>query len=265
MTIEKARKAEIVAEIDRIGHEVLGFGQHAIFAFTSMRKIDLLIIRANFRLMEELKRRQQVIANRYEPKFWQQIKYSILRHDSDDTESLVSDLRRYWAIERELSRIWNQRWTVAGNRPADAQPSQRGGVMMNEIEAAVARCLATIDEADKLAVKAQKMHAEVETFLRLLAVETAARVGVRIGAVVTDDRGVRRVVDAIIGNIITDPRTGTDTLDVSVRLPRLTKAGTVSRKERYVWWAKLQQIADVPILPTLNPNLPKFTLESNNA
>jgi len=136
---------------------------------------------------------------------------------------------------------------------------------MNEIEAAVARCLATLDEAERLAVKARKMKSEADTLLHFLAVETAKSAGVEIGTIVVDDRGVRRIVNTIRGAVVTDPRTGVATLDVSLRLPKLTKTGTASRKERYVYWTKLQQIVDVAGLPTLNPDLPKFTLETDNA
>jgi len=108
---ETMTKTQIAAEIDRIGYDVLGYGQHVIFASTSAPKNDLFTILANFRLMEELKRRQQVIADRYEPTFWRKIKCTILRHGANG--ECADDLKQYWLIERELSRIWNARWTVS--------------------------------------------------------------------------------------------------------------------------------------------------------
>lgn len=108
---ETMTKAQIVAEIDRIGHDVLEFGQHAIFARLSVPKADLLIVLANFRLMEELKRRQQVIASRYDPYFWNRAKYAVLRSGLP-LEGWAKDAEQWQRLDHEISRIFRARWTV---------------------------------------------------------------------------------------------------------------------------------------------------------
>lgn len=121
MNSQEMTKAQMVDEINRIGRDVFGYDDRTFCARTSWNKAGLQNMLANFRMMAELKRRQRVIARRYIDRYgaivWRRIQYTQLRYVSgeekaqQDAITWVRDLKDYWMLDREISRIWRAKWS----------------------------------------------------------------------------------------------------------------------------------------------------------
>lgn len=130
---------------------------------------------------------------------------------------------------------------------------------------AIRRYWKDIDEAEDLSNHAHALRSEAINAIQVLAYRIAADAGVRIGSVVIDSDGVKRIVDQIRGEVLWHDGLKQYTIAVSVRLPKMTRSGK-PRQTRYHDWVRLQQIVgDVPGLPPLADWLAKYTLEISNA
>jgi len=275
-------KAQIVAEIDRIGRDVFGYDERTFCARTSWSKAGLQTMLANFQMMAELKRRQRIIDKRYIDRYgaivWRRIQYSQLRHVEGEEEARrdaipwVRDLKDYWKLNREISRIWRAKWDE-GQVLTPGMPEPTEGVigeLPDKMAAgihdfAIKQYWKDIDEAEDLGKKAYELRSKAINAIQVLAYQVAADAGVRIGSVVIDSDGVKRIVDQIRGEVLWHDGLKQYTVAISVRLPKMTKSGK-PRQTRYHDWVRLQQIVgDVPGLPPLADWLAKYTLETSNA
>ncbi len=113
MAAWKITKADIIRLIDDIGREYLEAGTNTLIAPRSKSKAELQQIAENFLLIQKLLIRQRVIEARYAPKYgelaWRRLKQMGIGGASMPDE-IEADMRDYWTIAQEASRIWRSPW-----------------------------------------------------------------------------------------------------------------------------------------------------------